>query len=39
MIITAYILAVNKRVSLSRSHLKMIIHLDEKFQKDYNDVD
>lgn len=36
MINTAHALAVNEMVSLSRSHLEIVIDLDKEFQKDYN---
>jgi len=39
MIITAYAFTVSEMKSLLQLHLKIVINLDEKFQKDYNDVD
>jgi hypothetical protein len=36
MISTAHALAVSEMVPLSRSHLEIVIDLDEEFQKDYN---
>ena len=36
MITTAHALAVDEMVPLSRSHLEVVIGLDEEFQKDYN---
>ena len=36
MIITAHALAVDEMVPLSRSHLEVIIRLDEEFQTDYS---
>ena len=39
MITIAYAFAVSKMKSLSQLHLKIVIDLDEKFQKDYHDAD
>jgi len=36
MVSTAHALAVTERVPLSRSHLEVVIALDEEFQKDYS---
>jgi hypothetical protein len=36
IITTAHPLAVDEMVPLSRSHLEVVIGLDEEFQKDYN---
>ncbi len=36
MITTAHALAVDEMVPLSRSHLEVVIGLDEEVQKDYN---
>jgi len=35
-VITAHALAVSEGKQLSRSHLDVVIELDEEFQKDYN---
>ena len=36
MIIIAYALALEEMVLLTRSHLEVVIGLDEEFQNDYN---
>ncbi len=36
MITTAHALAVEEQVPLTRSHLEVVIGLDQEFQKDYN---
>ena len=36
MMSSAYTLAINEMVPLSRSHLEIVIDLDKEFQKDYN---
>ncbi len=39
MITTAHALTVSEMKPLSQLHLKVVISLNEEFQKDYNDAD